>query len=67
MSIDNVLVRKHKREDSPTLPPVGYIFNRGAALHRLNVLGLQALGALHYLELHLLAFLQAAKSSRLDR
>src|SRR5207248_6083671 len=36
-------------------------------LCRLHVLGLPALGTLHYIELDLLAFLKAAESSRLDR
>src|SRR5581483_7517181 len=36
-------------------------------VRRLYVLGLPALGPLHYVELDLLAFLQAAESIRLDR
>jgi len=38
-----------------------------SGLHRLDVLGLPALRTLDYVELHLLAFLQAAESAGLNR
>jgi hypothetical protein len=38
-----------------------------SGLRRLDVLGLPPLGALYYVELHLLAFLQAAESAGLNR
>src|SRR5437764_9922851 len=38
----------------------------GSGLQRLHILGLPALGALDHIELHLLTFLQAAESIRLN-
>ena len=38
-----------------------------SGLRRLYILGLPPLGALYYVELHLLAFLQAAEPTRLNR
>jgi hypothetical protein len=55
------------KAEKPGTKPGFLIADCSPYLNRLNVLGLEALGAAHDVELHALAFLKAAEAVRVDR
>ena len=60
------LERGHSSNEKPGTKP-GFLFtDRSVYLCRLNVLGLEALGATHDVELNALTFLKAAEAVRVD-